>query len=117
MRVRVELTEGVAPMGYVVESPLGQRRTIRYSDLEPARVIGHSGVDAVVQSVRYLLEAVSEDARQEAYDREEVVLTLETGFARGHRALARPGEPFHPFDPAPGRSLAQKIEAMVKVLA
>lgn len=131
MSVRVELTEGaaimtaggpavvvgVAPMGYVVESPLGQRRTIRYSDLEPARVIGHSGVDAVVQSVRYLLEAVSEDARQQAYDREEVVLTLETGFARGHRALARPGEPFHPFDPAPGRSLAQKIEAMVKVLA
>jgi len=131
MGVRVELTEGaaimtaagpavvvgVAPLGYVVESPLGDTRTIRYSDLEPARVISHTGVDAVVQSVRSLLESVSEDARQEAYDREEVVLTLETGFARGHRALARPGEPLHAFDPAAGRSVAQKIDAMVKVLA
>lgn len=131
MSARVELREGaaimtasgpavvvgVAPMGYVVESPLGQTRTIRFSDLEPARAIGHGGVDAVVQSVRHLLEAVSEDARQEAYDREEVVLTLETGFARGHRALAREGEPFYPFDPALGRSLSQRIDAMVKRLA
>lgn len=58
MSARVELTEGaavmtaagpavvvgVAPMGYVVQSPLGSERTIRYSDLEPARVISHKKV-------------------------------------------------------------------------
>ncbi len=108
---------GVKPMGYVVESPTGEQREISFREVESARAIGRDGVDAVIGSVRQMFEGVSEDARQQAFDREEVVLTLQTGFARGHRALGREGEPFWPFDPALKVSMRQKIQAMAKILA
>lgn len=107
---------GVRPLSIRVQTIHGDVDDVRLEDLEVATGVFNGRVDAVVGPFRHRLEGVSESARQVALDREEIVLTVETGFARGHQALAREGEPFWPFDPQDGVSLRQKLAAMVKHL-
>lgn len=111
------LVVGVRPLSVRVETIHGEVLDIRFEDLEVAVGMLDGRVDAVAGPFRHKFESVREAARQLALDREEIVLTVETGFARGHRALAREGEPFWPFDPADGISLARKLSAMVEQLA
>lgn len=110
------LVVGVRPLSVRVETIHGEVKDYRLEEIKAARGVFDGRADAVVEPFRHSFEGVSEDARQLALDREEIVLTIQTGFARGHRALARQGEPFWPFDPAAGVSLRRKLAAMVEQL-
>jgi putative transposase len=70
---------------------------VSWTDVQPARAIVDGRVDAVAESLMAVLSGLSDDALQESQDKQEVVLTMRTGFARGHPALARPGEPYSLF--------------------
>lgn len=59
---------------------------------------------------------LDDEARQMALDRLEVVLEVVTGFRDGHPALARDGEPFHPYGPNSGASLQQRCQRMASEL-
>ncbi len=107
---------GVTPMGYVVQDTDGRRAEVDWRELEPARGIHGGRVDAVAASVTAMWAGLDDDAKQEALDRQEVVLTVTTGYARGHASLAREGEPFWPFDPREGHSSWFKMQQMAKRL-
>ncbi|CCH74253.1 hypothetical protein BN11_4100002 [Nostocoides australiense Ben110] len=131
MNARVTLYEGatilfpegprvvvaVGPFGYTVRDVTGGVDEVSWTDVQPARAIVHGRVDAVAESLMAVLSGLSDDAVQESLDKLEVVLTIRTGFARGHPALARPGEPYSLFNPARKVSDSKKCEAMAKILA
>ena len=114
MNARVTLYEGanilfpegpriviaVGPFGYTVRDVTGGVHEVSWTDVEPARAIVDGRVDAVAESLMAVLSGLSDDALQESLDKLEVVLTMRTGFALGHPALARPGEPYSLFNPA-----------------
>ncbi|OFE18379.1 hypothetical protein BA895_12160 [Humibacillus sp. DSM 29435] len=85
--------------------------------MQPARAIIAGRVEAVAESLVSVLAGLSDAAVQESLDKQEVALTLRTGYARGHAALARPGEPYTAFDPANHLSDTQKCDLMAKILA
>ena len=128
---RVELYEGalilfpegprtvvaVTPMGYSTRDVMGRTAEVSWAEVQPARTIVSGRADAVAESLVSVLVGLSDAALQEALDKQEVVLTLKTGYARGHAALARPGEPFTMFDPARKVSDSRKCAAMTKILA
>lgn len=105
MNARVTLYEGanilfpegprivvaVGPFGYTVRDVTGGVHEVSWTDVQPARAIVDGRVDAVAESLMAVLSGLSDDALQESLDKLEVVLTIRTGFARGHPALARPG--------------------------
>lgn len=110
------LVIGVRPLSVRVETVHGDVKDIRFEDLEVATGLLNGRADAVVGPFRQDFESVSEDARQVALDREEIVLTVETGYARGHAALAREGEPFWPFAPTSGVKRTPRFRAMAEQL-
>ena len=87
----------VGPFGYTVRDVTGGTHEVSWTDVQPARAIVDGRVDAVAESLMAVLSGLSDDALQESQDKQEVVLTMRTGFARGHPALARPGEPYSLF--------------------
>ena len=131
MNARVTLYEGasilfpegprvvvaVGPFGYTVRDVTGGIHEVSWTDVQPARAIVDGRVDAVAESLMAVLSGLSDDALQESLNKLEVVLTMRTGFARGHPALARPGEPYSLFDPDRRVSDSKKCEAMAKILA
>ena len=131
MNARVTLYEGanilfpegpriviaVGPFGYTVRDVTGGVHEVSWTDVEPARASVDGRVDAVAESLMAVLSGLSDDALQESLDKLEVVLTMRTGFALGHPALARPGEPYSLFNPARTVSDSKKCEAMAKILA
>lgn len=110
------LVTAVSPMGYTVLDVQGRSDEVPWPDVQAARGVIEGRVDAVTTSVGLMFEGLTEDAKQQALDRQEVVLTIDTGYANGHPALARPGEPFTAFDPRYGLSLAKRIDAMARLL-
>lgn len=107
---------GVTPLGYMTQDTEGRRSEVGWQELEPARGIFDGHIDALATSVSAMWAGLSSSAQQQALDRQEVVLTVLTGYARGHASLARDGEPFWPFDPADRQSLRQRIGVMSKRL-
>lgn len=110
------LIVGVRSLSVRVETIHGEVKDLQFNELEVARGVLDGRVDAVVGPFRQDFESVSEQARQLALDKEEIVLTVETGFARGHAALARDGEPFWPFGPTSGLKLTPLLRAMAEQL-
>lgn len=110
------LVVGVRSLSVRVETIHGDVKDIRFEELEVATGMLDGRVDAVVGPFRQDFESVSENARQVALDREEIVLTVETGFARGHAALAREGEPFWPFGRTSGVKATPRFRAMAEQL-
>ena len=111
------LVVGVQPLSYAVRDVTGAVSEVSWRDISLARSIGDGYVDAVCESAVAGWEGLNRDAKQQALDRLEVVLTILTGYARGHASLAREGEPFTPFDPATRGSLDERIHAMARQLA
>lgn len=112
-RLVCELTQ----MGYVTRDIQGNEEQVSWQDVQPAREILEGKVDAIVEPLAATFAGLGKDAQQEALDKQEVVLTILTGYANGHATLARAGEPFTPFDPARGLSNAKKFAAMASMLA
>lgn len=111
------LVEAVTPMGYMTRSTTGDLKEINWRDLEPTRGISKGRVDAISSSFAVRWEGLSQAAKDEALDRLEAVLTILTGFANGHEALARPREPMWPFDPAHAQPMRTRVRAMSQYLA
>lgn len=107
---------GISPIGYTTRDIAGTTTEVPWVDVAPARAVVSGHVDAVAESLMMVLSGLTDAALQESLDRQEIVLTLKTGFARGHRSLARKGEPFPAFDPANGASDTKKCATMAKVL-
>ncbi|MGL5826482.1 MAG: hypothetical protein ACRCZD_06840 [Phycicoccus sp.] len=107
----------LGPFGYTTRDVTGGTHEVSWTEVQPARAIVDGQVDAVAESLVAILSGLDDAALQEALDKQEVVLTLKTGYARGHAALARPGEPFTVFDPARKVSDTKKCEAMARSLA
>ncbi|MCE1179880.1 MAG: hypothetical protein LWW86_12755 [Micrococcales bacterium] len=112
-RLVCELTQA----GYVTRDVTGREEQVSWQDVQPAREILDGRVDAIAEPLASTFASLSLDGQQEALDRQEVVLTILTGYANGHAALARPGEPFTAFDPVNGLSNARKFAAMAQHLA
>lgn len=110
------LITAVTPMGYVTRDVYNREEQVSWAEIEPARRVLEGRVDAVATSVAAVFAGLSEEAQQQALDRQEVVLAIGTGYAHGHPALKRPGEPFTAFDPKNGLSLAKRFEAMARQL-
>lgn len=106
----------ISPIGYTTRDIAGATTDVAWVDVAPARAVLSGHVDAIAESLVAVLSGLSDAALQETLDKQEIVLTLKTGFARGHRSLARKGEPFHVFDPANGVSDSKKCAIMAKVL-
>lgn len=106
----------VSPMGYATRDITGAITQVPWIEVQPARSIIAGRVDAVAESLTFVLSGLSESALQEALDKQEVILTLKTGYARGYAALARPGEPYTIFDPANRASDSRKCAAMAEIL-
>lgn len=81
----------VSPLGYSVRDVTGTVTEVSWTTVQPARTILDGRVDAVAESVMAVLQGLSDSALQEALDKQEVVLTMRTGYARGDAAVARPG--------------------------
>lgn len=106
----------VAPLAYSVRDVTGRVDEVSWRDISSARSMADGYVDAVATSVTANWAGLPVDAQQEARDRLEVVLTILTGYSRGHACLARDGEPFTAFDPARRGSLSRRVTAMARQL-
>lgn len=107
---------GMTPMTFVTRGIDGDIEEIDWREVETAREIFEGRVEAVSYSVTAAWEGLSTAAQEQALDRQEVVLEILTGYARGHAALARDGEPFWPFDPKDQHSLRFRLAQMSKRL-
>lgn len=90
----------VGPLSARLRDISGEVWDVSWAEIGEARGIHGAYVDAVAPSMSAMWEGLPAEAKDEALDRLEVVLTILTGYSRGHAALARPGEPFTDFDPA-----------------
>ncbi|MGO1383359.1 MAG: hypothetical protein ACTHU1_01000 [Arachnia sp.] len=89
---------------------------IAYADLEAIEVSGN-GVSVRHRALSPWWEALSQDVRDEALRRQEIVLELLTGYRSGCEGLAQEGEPFAPFDPSCRVSESQRRQVMAARLA
>ncbi|MBZ4498708.1 MULTISPECIES: hypothetical protein [Dermacoccus] len=112
----VRVVVSVNPTGVVVKDFSGDATTLLWADLQTARRVADGRVDAVALPVASLLAGLSKPARDAALDRLEVVQTILTGYANGHPALAREGEPFSAFDPKGGFSERARCLSMAALL-
>ncbi|MDO5512284.1 integrase [Corynebacterium sp.] len=94
----------------------GEAVMIRFGDLAEARVVKDGQIAAMSASLQPMWEALSDQAREAALFRLEIVMEVVTGYREGHAELARPGEPRYPFGPS-GASEARRAEAMADYLA
>lgn len=107
----------VGPLSARLRDISGEVWDVGWAEIGEARGIHGAYVDAVAPSMSAMWEGLPAEAKDEALDRLEVVLTILTGYSRGHAALARPGEPFTDFDPARRSTLRTRIRAMGRQLA
>src|SRR5699024_7503345 len=107
---------GLTPTSFVTRGIDGGIEEIDWREVESAREIFEGRVEAVSYSVTAAWEGLGTDAKEQALDRQEVVLEILAGYARGHAALARDGDPFWPFDPKDQHSLRFRLAQMSKRL-
>ncbi|MDN6527726.1 MAG: hypothetical protein L0K67_01360 [Brevibacterium sp.] len=106
----------MTPLTYVTRGIDGGIEEIDWREVESAREILEGRIEAVSYSVTAAWEGLSTAGKEQALDRQEVVLEILTGYARGHAALAREGEPFWPFNPKDQHSLRFRLAQMSKRL-
>lgn len=103
-------------LGCKVRTVVGDEEELAWVDL--IAIEGPDGpARAAHVSLRPLLDMLASDVLDEAYDWLEVVLTVLTGYALGHRELAVDGEPFYPYGPTYGVSMEKRCERMAVELS
>lgn len=107
---------GISPLSVTLRGVDQRMEDVDWWEIEGARQIFDGRVDAVTYSVSAEWEGLSSGAQEQALDRQEIVLEILTGYSKGHRVLARQGEPAWPFDPRDNHTLQFKIEKMVERL-
>lgn len=102
--------------GYAIAHANGQVLDVAWTDLVPFATLHPDGERAIHRQLSPWWEMLSEEARQIARDRLEVVLEITTGFRDGLPELARYGEPFEPYGLSYGVNLHRRCTTMVAEL-
>ena len=101
----IGIVVAVARDGYQIANAAGEVRDVNWTELAPVHTPAPDGERAVHRLLNPWWHMLDHAAREQALDRLEVVHEITTGFRDGHAALAREGEPVHPYGPTFGASI------------
>jgi putative transposase len=111
----IALTGKIAASGVTLHSSDGGTAERSWAELDSIRVLEDGEISALCEPLRPLWDSLSDDAREAALFKLEIVQEILTGYRDGHHALARPGEPKPPYGPS-GASESQRCTAMANEL-